>query len=69
MEKDNSAPGSGTTNKRRSHPKRGAIPTPKEVIEKAPRYIPESDQANDKPASKPDSPTQTDEEQKGRQGS
>jgi hypothetical protein len=68
MEKDSSTSGGGATSERRSYPKRGAIPTPKEVIERAPRYIPESDQANNQPVSQPDSPT-PEEEQKGGQGS
>jgi hypothetical protein len=68
MENDSKS-GSGAKSDRHSRPKRGAIPTPKEVIEKAPRYIPETDQANNKPASQPDLPTPADEQQKDRQGS
>jgi len=62
MEKDSSKSGSDVTNKPRSRPKRGAIPTPKEIIERAPPYVPESDRANDDPASQS---TQTSEEQHG----
>jgi hypothetical protein len=37
-------------------PKRGMLPTPKEEIERAKPYIPESEQPNDKPATEPASP-------------
>jgi hypothetical protein len=35
-------------------PKRGAIPTPKEEIERAPKYKPHLDQEQDKPPKGPD---------------
>ena len=62
MEKDSSESGSDVISKPCSHPKRGAIPTPKEIIERAPPYVPESHRANDDPASQS---TQSDEEQHG----
>ncbi len=42
-------------------PKRGAIPTPKSEIERAPKYIPEGDQA---PATEPVPPTNDDQKEK-----
>lgn len=60
MEKDSNKSGSGLKSDRRFGPKRGALPTPKEVIEKAPRYIPENDPGSNEPASPPDSPPQAD---------
>ena len=68
MQEDSSTSKGDATSERRSHPKRGAFPTPKEVLQRAPQYIPETDPVNPKPASQPDPSTQTDEEQKG-QGS
>jgi hypothetical protein len=38
-------------------PKRGMFPTPKEEIERAKPYIPESDQRGDKPPINPASPS------------
>jgi hypothetical protein len=68
MEKDSSKSGTGAKSDRRLGPKRGAIPTPKEVLEKAPRYIPENDPASNPPAPLPDSQPQDDAE-KDRQDS
>jgi hypothetical protein len=42
--------------KKMSSPKRGAIPTPKAVIEKAKPYIPETDQKGDKSTTEPVAP-------------
>jgi len=47
-------------------PKRGAIPTPKADIEKAPPYIPDSDQAVDQSGKRPVPPTDADQKDNNR---
>jgi hypothetical protein len=42
---------------KRPRPKRGAFPTPKSELEKARPYIPDADEGDDGPETKPNAPT------------
>jgi hypothetical protein len=48
-------------------PKRGAIPTPRDEIEKAKPYIPETDQEGDRSATEPVSPEKVDDEEESQE--
>jgi hypothetical protein len=64
MTKDGNKPERGAPRERGVRPKRGAIPTPTEVIERVPRYEPkdeeDDDDAGKNPPSRPNSQNQTD---------